>query len=57
MKELLKWINRVKALRTDPKGHSRASLYLAEQLLEDEARNFRSRVLLYATNVLTNEGL
>lgn len=56
MKELLEWIDRVNALRVAP-GVRRADLYLAEQLLEDEAANFRNRVLMKAVNILIFEGL
>jgi hypothetical protein len=55
MKELLEWIDRIKTLRTAP-GVSRASLFLAEELLADEAEAFRVRVLLKATNNLIDEG-
>ena len=58
MRELLMWIDRVNALRaasTYPRGMLRSHLYLAEQLLEDEARNLRFRVLLKATNILMDD--
>ena len=55
MKELLEWIDRVKALRAASPAALRSHLYLAEQLLEDEAKNFQFRVLLKATNILVDD--
>ena len=55
MKELLEWIDRVKALRAASPAVLRSHLYLAEQLLEDEAKNFQFRVLLKATNILVDD--
>lgn len=55
MKDLLEWIDRVNALRAASPGALRSHLYLAEQLLEDEANSFRTRVLIRATNILMDD--
>lgn len=57
MKRMMEWIDSVKALRAASPATLRSQMFLAEQLLEDEANNFRNRVLIYATNTLVADGL
>ena len=55
MKRMMEWIDSVKALRAASPATLRSHMFLAEQLLEDEARNLRFRVLLKATNILMDD--
>ena len=54
MRELLEWIDRINAMHGSPSAKP-SHIRLAEQFLEDEARNFRFRVLLKATNILMED--